>query len=360
MGVTNSSQLDGKTVFVTGSDGFIGGKIIKALLEIGCNVHISLFKEEINHNLSLLQAASKDLPGNLKCFDVNPNIIGSYTVPMLGCDYLIHTDIPSSNKEKGPSSNKKLLTKTLRSTESILDSIKKIASIKRVVMTSSIYSMYGYTSDIKFSQKGMISEADWNSSSNIENFPYAYIRTEREKLAWKIEAQQNQWQLITINPSIIVGPVLNLDCNFESKYILTQLASGALRIGAPLMSAGIVSIDDVVDAHLAGLINPEASGRYILSESVQNFLSISETISSEFHGYPLPKSKIPYWLCYFLAPKFDYDRSFIKENSSSYFKINNHKSIHNLKIKYKDTKRAILDLFDQLVTYRHIKLPGKT
>ena len=51
--------------------------------------------------------------------------------------------------------------------------------------------------------------------------------------AWKICKEQNRWDLISINPSFVVGPALNPLADFQSKKVMLQFGNGDLKHGAP-------------------------------------------------------------------------------------------------------------------------------
>jgi len=52
----------------------------------------------------------------------------------------------------------------------------------------------------------MLTEDVWNTTSSLGHNPYAYSRTVAEKEAWAIVKKQPRWDLVTINPSFVLGP----------------------------------------------------------------------------------------------------------------------------------------------------------
>ena len=52
-------------------------------------------------------------------------------------------------------------------------------------------------------------EEVWNTSSTLETNPYYFSKTVAEKEAWSIADAQNQWDLVTVNPTLVMGPGLN-------------------------------------------------------------------------------------------------------------------------------------------------------
>ena len=106
--------------------------------------------------------------------------------------------------------------------------------------------------------------------------------------------EQNRWDLISINPSFVVGPALNPLANFQSKKVMLQFGNGDLKYGAPDLTLGMVDVRDVGKAHLLAALSRSASGRYILSSESISFLKLGEILKDSFgNTYPFPKRKAP-------------------------------------------------------------------
>src|SRR5690606_28711443 len=115
---------------------------------------------------------------------------------------------------------------------------------------------------------------------------------------------QNQWDLVTINPSLVMGPPLNTNATTsESFNILKQLGDGTLKMGAPKMNLGLVDVRDVAEAHFKAGFTPTAKGRYITSAHSTHLLEMGQALLPKFGGrFPIPKKALPKWLLMIVGP----------------------------------------------------------
>lgn len=77
--------------------------------------------------------------------------------------------------------------------------------LKRVVVTSSVVSVYGNADD-----KGdghVYTDEDWNETSTLADNPYPLSKVTAEKEAWKLAKAQSQYTMATVNPGLVLGPV---------------------------------------------------------------------------------------------------------------------------------------------------------
>jgi len=66
-------------------------------------------------------------------------------------------------------------------TKNVLESANRHATVKRVVLTSSIAAIFGDNADIALTMAGIFTENDWNKTSSVEHQPYAYSKTIAEE-----------------------------------------------------------------------------------------------------------------------------------------------------------------------------------
>ena len=98
----------------------------------------------------------------------------------------------------------------------------KERSVGRVVLTSSCAAIYGDNVDLKDIPDGLFTEEIWNTSSSLDHQPYAYSKTLAEKEAWKLNEKQTRWNLVTVNPSLVIGPGITPYATSESFKIGKQ------------------------------------------------------------------------------------------------------------------------------------------
>ena len=69
--------------------------------------------------------------------------------------------------------------------------------------------------------------------------------------------EHERFEIVTINPSLIVGPAF-VDAGFSSGEIITQVMNSALP-GMPLAFLGLVDVRECATAHLLALKKKEAT-----------------------------------------------------------------------------------------------------
>lgn len=83
--------------------------------------------------------------------------------------------------------------------------------------------------------------------------------------------------LVTINPSLVMGPMMNPQATTSESFTILKQITGDLtmKFGVPKLGIGIVDVRDVAQAHYLAGFTPFAKGRYITSGHNTNFLDIS-------------------------------------------------------------------------------------
>ena len=174
-----------------------------------------------------------------------------------------------------------------------------------------------------------------------------------EQKAWEITEKQSNWDLVTINPSFVLGPPLNVKANTsESFTILKQMGDGTFKTGAPRMGIGMVDVRDVADAHYKAGFLPEAKGRYITSAHSTNFYEMGMALQPKFgKNYPIPKKALPKWLLMMIGPMANklFTRKFIKNNVNVEFKADNSKIKKELGIQFRPMQITLEEAFQALV-----------
>lgn len=340
-----------KPVLVTGATGYVAGWIIKHLLEEGITVHAAVRnpgdKSKVAH-LDKIAAASK---AQIVYFKSDLLVQDSYTEAMQGCELVFHTASPFITSVKDP--QKDLIDPAVLGTKNVLDSVNKTPSVKRVVLTSSCAAIYTDAIDCQNAPGGMLTESVWNTTSSIDYQPYSYSKTLAEKKAWEIAGLQKHWDLVTINPSLVLGPMLNpKGTTSESFHILKQIGDGTMKMGVPKMGLGLVDVRDVAKAHVLAGYTPTAQGRYITSAHNTDFLEMALTLQEKFGSkFPLPKKALPKWLLMIIGPIANklFTRQFVRNNVDVAWKADNSKIKQDLKITFLPIKTTMVDSFQVLV-----------
>lgn len=346
------TQIDKtKPVLVTGATGYVAGWLVKRLLEEGITVHAAVRNPDNKKKVAHLDEIAAKTSGTIKYFKSDLLEEGSYAEAMQGCELVYHTASPFTSDYDDP--QKELIDPAVNGTANVLETANKTPSVKRVVLTSSCAAIYTDATDIKDTPNNILTEEVWNTTASLDYQPYSYSKTLAEKKAWEINKAQQQWDMVTINPSFVMGPALNAQSNTsESISILKQLGDGTMKLGVPKMGVGLVDVRDVAEAHYKAGFTPAAQGRYITSAHNTNFLEMSEALLPKYGDkYPLPKKALPKWLLMLVGPLVNkmFSRKFIKNNVNVEWKADNSKIKNELGMTFKPMKETMEDAFQVLI-----------
>lgn len=344
------TQIDkSKPVMVSGANGYVASWLVKSLLDDGITVHAAVRNPKNEAKVGHLKSIAEKAPGELKLFATDLLIEGSYTEAMAGCELVYHTASPFKSEVKDAQSE--LIDPALKGTENVLNTANITPSVKRVVVTSSVVAIF---SDAQESvDAGKLTEAHWNETSSLEYQPYAYSKTLAEKRAWEIAKSQDQWDLVCINMSFVLGPFLSNAANdSESVTVLKMFGDGQMKAGVPNLGMGMVDVRDVAEAHKRAGYTPEAQGRYITSAHNTNFLNIGLSIGKKYgKDYPTPKKALPKWLVMIVGPFINksFTRNYVRRNVNVPVNLDNSKIKNELGIKFRAMDKTLHDGFQELI-----------
>jgi len=248
--------MAGETVLVSGGSGFIGGWCIIALLNQGYTVRTtvrSLSREaEVRARLATQAPVDK-----LSFFAADLTSDAGWDAAAAGCDYVLHVASPLGvDNPKDP--NELIIPARDGALRALRAAVK--AGVKRVVLTSSVAATYRPHTT-----------GDWVSDETIWTDPtekgvgaYPQSKTIAEKAAWDFIAQHGgTTTLATVNPALVLGPVLTKD-GLGSVQVIQRLLNGSMP-GAPRLGFNIVDVRDVADLHIRAMLAPEAAGQRFIA-----------------------------------------------------------------------------------------------
>lgn len=343
-------------VLVTGASGFVAGWLVKRLLEEGFTVHAAVRDPSTQAKTAHLTTLADKLPGQLKLFKADLLVEGSYSEAMKGCRFVFHTASPFTSKFSD--SQRDLVDPAVNGTRNVLVTANHTPSVERVVLTSSCVSIFGDTVDIAAAPGGVLTEEIWNTTSSLTRQPYAFSKVEAEKTAWQIAKAQNQWKLVTINPSLVMGPTISGASTSESHRILRMYGDGTMQIGAPPFEIGMVDVRDVAEAHMRAGFVETANGRYIVSAETVSFLQLGKILRGHFGDrWPFPTRALPKWLPWLVGPMINKSvtRDFISRNMGLPWRADNSKSKRELGLTYHPISSAVIEMFQQMIDTGAVK-----
>jgi len=344
-------MITNKPICVTGASGFIASYVIRELLDNGYTVRATVRGLTKGNKYEYLTS----LPGAAERLElVQAELLTecSYDEAIAGCEYAIHTASPYVLDVKDP--QKDLVDPALKGTLNVLQACAKAGSVKKVVLTSSVAAVF----DEPISGH-VYTEEDWNKTSSLTRNPYFYSKTLAERYAWDyIEKENPGFELVVVNPSVVIGASLVPSLN-TSNQILRDILAGTYPIIMSI-SWGFVDVRDVAHAHVLAMENEKAKGRYLCTSET---LSMSEVVSilreAGYSNYKLPKMKMTgkvgnAMVKILVSTKPKGARTFIRTNVGRGVEYNNLKIRQELGISFRSVKESILEAVKDLLRCKHI------
>ena len=342
-----------KHVLVTGANGYVASWIVKRLLDEGLTVHAAVRSPENEQKVGHLRELAANSPGNILLFKANLLDPGAYTEAMQDCEVVFHTASPFTLDVKNPQQD--LIDPAVNGTENVLQSTNEVSTVKRVVVTSSCAAMFTDATDTLKAPKGYLTEEAWNTTASLDYQPYSLSKTLAEQKAWELAKQQDRWELVTVNMSLVLGPPLNpKHTTSESMRIVEQMGDGTMRFGVPNIGIGVVDVRDVAEAHFQAGFHPNAEGRYITSAYNSNFIELAQLLQSKFgNDYPISSKAMPKWLLLLVGPMINkaLNRRYIRNNVNVEWKADNSKLTKELGIQFRPLKKTMEDSFAALIEH---------
>jgi len=256
-----------KIVAVTGSTGFLGSNLVRALLERGYDVR-ALVRD--SGKAQLLPEKVTALTGDICDADVLASLVE-------GCDLVFHT-VSNFRTASGPPESYESIN--VEGTRVLLDAAKA-AGVKRVVHVSTI----GVHGDVKESP------ADENAPFNPGDL-YQETKLKAEKLA--LEAGRSDgMDVVVIRPCSMYGPG-----DLRMLKMFSMISKGTFfKVGPCRENFHAVFIDDVVDGILKAAVTPDVSGEVFILGG-PSYLPLEEYIDTAASavGVPEPRIRLPYWM----------------------------------------------------------------
>ncbi|KAJ8466689.1 hypothetical protein OPV22_029241 [Ensete ventricosum] len=280
-----------KTACVTGGNGFIASTVIKQLLEKGYAVNVTVRDpENVSKVGHLKQLRSL---GRLTIFRADLSEEGSFDAAMSGCHYVFLVAAPVNMAAED--AENELIKPAIQGTLNLLRSCVKAKTVKRVVLTSSAASV----SINKLKGTGLVMDEDaWSdltylTSEKPPGWGYAVSKVLAEKEASKF-ALENGIDLVTMIPSLTIGPALGAELNL-SLILGVSLLSGneelinGFRVMQTLSgSISFTHVEDICRAHIFVAETESASGRYLCCSVNTSLPELAKFLSERYPRYKVP------------------------------------------------------------------------
>tara|TARA_B100000700_G_scaffold181159_1_gene199861 strand:+ start:732 stop:1715 length:984 start_codon:yes stop_codon:yes gene_type:complete len=241
-------------VMVTGVTGYIGQHCGAELLRQGYEVLgtiRSLDKAEaVREGISNVAPIEK-----LEFVEADLMKDEGWREAMTDCKYVLH--VASPFVIANPDDESEIIAPAVDGTLRVL-SAAKASGIERTVVTSSLIAI------IAGKQSGHYGTDSW-SDPEAEIGTYAKSKVLAEKAAWAF-AQENDLDLVVINPGGVMGPTLTGKVEGESLTMISDIINGSYPL-VPDISVGFIDVRDVAKLHVAALTANGAVGKRFIASS---------------------------------------------------------------------------------------------
>ncbi len=252
------------TIFISGATGFIGSKLVEALLKRGHKIH-ALARTTSNktglerNNITIVEGDILDKESLLR--------------GIKGCTHVFHLAAYAKNWAKDPSVFYRFNVEGMRN----IFEVSKKCNVERVVLTSTIVT-FGPT------PPGVIAD---ETIVRTQNYFTEYEETksiaEREALEWA----KKGFPVVIVNPTRVYGPGKLTEGNSVS-LMLDQYDRGKFPV---LLNRGVnkgnyVFVDDLVQGHILAMERGTIGERYILggeNASLKELFQLVDEITGRRH-----------------------------------------------------------------------------
>ncbi len=243
-------------VLVTGGSGYLGTRLIAALLRDGREVRSTVrsLDGEAGVREAVRRGDADDTGLELVAADLTSD--DGWPMALKGVEEVHHVASPIPAAQ--PKDPDELIVPAREGTVRVLK-VARDAGARRVVLTSS-FAAVGY------SPKAVrdYTEADWTDPDTPGLPPYPRSKAIAERAAWDfIGTEGGDTQLVVVNPTFIAGPSL-VPALRSSLTAFKAIIEGTMP-ALPRQRFGVVDVRDVAAAHVAAMATADAAGkRYLL------------------------------------------------------------------------------------------------
>ena len=345
-------------VLVTGGNGYVASWVVKGLLELGFDVHATVRDPRDPRKTAHLGAVARGRPGNLSLFKADLLDADAFDRPMAECGLVFHTASPLIVRNVDDPV-RDLIEPATQGTRHVLEAAGRTPSVRRVVFTSSIVAVYGDAADLADVEEDRFDESHWNTTSGEHHQPYARSKTLAELLAWEMAGRQDRWDLVVVNPGLVLGPGLSPHTAAEGVLLMRDLGGGYYRFGAPELEFAVVDVRDVAEGHLRAGLMPGAAGRHILVAETLSLIEIASVLRGRFgDAFPFPRQTVPSPVALMMAPRRGIPQAVAKRNLGYPLRFSNRRARGALGMSFRPPAQSVVEHFRQLLDDGVVKGPG--
>uniref|UniRef100_J3M1P4 NAD-dependent epimerase/dehydratase domain-containing protein n=1 Tax=Oryza brachyantha TaxID=4533 RepID=J3M1P4_ORYBR len=292
-----SSELEKKTVCVTGGNGYVASLLIKMLLEKGYAVQTTVRDPNNEEKVSRFRDLEK--LGPLKVFGANLEDEGSFDEAVAGCEFAFLVAAPMYDKShKSDDLEKEIVQGGVQGTLNVLRSCARAGTVKRVVLTSSTAAVSSRPRRPREGAGHVLDESSWSDVEYLRSnkklsptqaYSISKVLSEREATRF---AEENGLSLVTLVPVVAVGasPAVRVDTSVPACLSLITGDEEMMTILKGIEKASgwsmpLVHIEDVCRAEVFVAEKESAAGRYICGGLNTTVTEIAHFLEAKYPQY---------------------------------------------------------------------------
>ncbi|KAL2234002.1 UNVERIFIED_CONTAM: Vestitone reductase [Sesamum indicum] len=255
-------------VCVTGGSGFVASWLIMRLLQHGYSANTTVRTQSHSSGSKRDISFLTNLPGaseRLQVFSADFENPDSFEAAIEGCTGVFHVAHPFDFE--GKDAEEMITSLSVRATLGILDACLKVKTVRRVVYTSSIWT-------VMFNDEGrVVDEGSWSDVDYTRNLKFfgdadAISKTITERAALEF-AEKHSLDLVSVLPTWIHGPFICPNCPLSVYSALAMIIRNMDQIFQYFPNMPFVHIDDVANAHIFLFEYPKAKGSCLTNRAIK-------------------------------------------------------------------------------------------
>lgn len=249
--------VKGDTVAVTGAAGFIGGWVVRGLLERGYRVRACVRDADDDTKVGFLKAMPAFASGRLTLHAADLDVPGCYDDVFRGCHGVAHVSHVSTYDDPAY---------VQRTCDHIIASVDGSGSVRRVVVTSSIAAVISEADLQEVVRRPVLDEDRYPDETNPKRTPergqgYSMGKVIAQRAFSDAAERSGAWDAVTVCPGDNVGPILSAHQQSGGpwQHLIGKMLRGDCEIfqgTGPYRPWMTVDVRDDADCHI-GLLESD-------------------------------------------------------------------------------------------------------